>query len=220
MFADYLIVLVSMPTRPRSSPPATVRARLDSEAVLGAAEAVVDRAGWDGLTMTALAAELGVRPPSLYHHVEGLDAVRAHLQQRVLTQLGAELRDAALGRSGEEGLRAIAAVYRQFALRHPERYTALTRPGPDDASYRATDAWALQAVVAVLGSFGLDDTTQQLALVPLWSAVHGFVNLELNGALPAGTDADAAYERTVDGLLHLIEIYAGPPAPTPRRTRS
>lgn len=48
---------------------AGVRGRLGRDEVLVAAEELVDRAGWDGLTMSALASSLGVRAPSLYHHV-------------------------------------------------------------------------------------------------------------------------------------------------------
>ncbi|MCB0995001.1 MAG: WHG domain-containing protein [Acidimicrobiales bacterium] len=209
-------------TRHPRTPAGSQRARLDEGRVIEAAERVVDRDGWDGLTMTVLARELAIRTPSLYNHVDGLDAVRALLQRRVLTQLGTELRDAALGRSREDGLRTLAHVYRDFARRHPGRYTALSRQMPEEATGEA-EAHALEALAAILRSFGLSDAEQQDALVPLWSTVHGFVTLELNGAFPPGTDAEAAYERTLDGVLRVVELFVESSRsnpPTPRRTRT
>ena len=46
--------------------------RLDPDQVLVAAERLVAANGWENLTMAALAADLGVRPPSLYRHVDSL----------------------------------------------------------------------------------------------------------------------------------------------------
>ena len=89
-----------------------VRARLGRDEVLAAAEELVDQAGWDGLTMSALASSLGVRAPSLYHHVDGLDALRAELQVRHMAALSDTLLRASVGQSGLEGVRAQALAQR------------------------------------------------------------------------------------------------------------
>ena len=52
------------------------RVGLDREAVVEAAIALADRAGIEGLTIKSLAQKLGVQPPSLYNHVESLEALR------------------------------------------------------------------------------------------------------------------------------------------------
>ena len=103
------------------------RRRLDHERVVVAAEAVVDRDGWQDLTMTALAAELGVKVPSLYNHVPNLDALRGELQIRTMAALGAELQRAVMGKSEAKGFVALADV---FALRPPVS-EPLRRGDPD-----------------------------------------------------------------------------------------
>ena len=57
-----------------------MRRRLDRAAVVEAAEVLVDRDGWAFLTMTALAADLGVRGPSLYSHVDSIEALLGLVQ--------------------------------------------------------------------------------------------------------------------------------------------
>jgi len=47
-------------------PPVTSRAE-----ILTAARQLIDRDGWDKLTVRRLAAELGIGPTTLYHHVQG-----------------------------------------------------------------------------------------------------------------------------------------------------
>ena len=82
------------------------KAGLDLTTVLDTAEAVVDRVGWDALTMSALARELGVRAPSLYHHVKSIEAVRGELQARTLAAMATALRGTrgALHQAGDEAL--------------------------------------------------------------------------------------------------------------------
>src|SRR4051794_40526532 len=107
--------------------PAEPRKRLDHEQVLAAAEALVDRQGWSHLTMSELARELGVAVPSLYRHVRNLDALLGELQNRTILRLGTKLNRAAMGRTGEAGIRALAATLRQFAREHPNRYDLAMR---------------------------------------------------------------------------------------------
>ena len=82
------------------------------EDVLVAAESVVDRLGWDGLTMAALAAETGMKVPSLYNHVASLENLRSELQQRAMRGVGVAVVASALGRSGRDALTELARALR------------------------------------------------------------------------------------------------------------
>ena len=55
------------------------RAGLDSAAVVRAAADLADAKGIDALTLGEVAARLGVRTPSLYNHIAGLDGLRRDL---------------------------------------------------------------------------------------------------------------------------------------------
>ena len=55
-----------------------------------------------------MAAAAGVRTPSLYDHVESLDDVRRRVALLALRDLADALRDAAVGRAGDDALAATA----------------------------------------------------------------------------------------------------------------
>ena len=63
------------------------RAGLDSDAVVAAAAALADAEGLERLTLARLAQQLGVRSPSLYAHVDGLEDLRTRLAIRGARQL-------------------------------------------------------------------------------------------------------------------------------------
>ncbi|RFS82201.1 TetR/AcrR family transcriptional regulator [Actinomadura spongiicola] len=60
--------LMPAPSGRTGRPPATSRAE-----ILAGARRLIDRDGWDSLTMRRLAAEIGVGPTTLYHHVRDKD---------------------------------------------------------------------------------------------------------------------------------------------------
>src|SRR6266571_3462457 len=95
--------------------------------VLVAAESVVDRLGWDGLTMAALAAETGMKVPSLYNHVASLENLRSELQQRAMRDVGVAVVASALGRSGRDALTELARAFRGYVRAYPHRYEGATR---------------------------------------------------------------------------------------------
>jgi AcrR family transcriptional regulator len=175
---------------------------VDRALVLETAEALVDRDGWRQLTITALATKLGVRGPSLYNHVEGIDAVLGELQVRALRDLGAELQRAAMGKVGPNGLRALALVLRDFAIRFPGRYDlAMREPFDRDAVLRASAA-ASEALSAVIASFGIEHASLELQLACL-APLHGVLALDRSGLV--ADDTSAVYDRAVDLVVLMLE---------------
>ena len=174
--------------------------RLDPDQVLAAAERLVAAHGWENLTMAALAADLGVRPPSLYRHVDSLDALRRELRSRMLIELSDAVRAAVMGKSGIEGLHALTGAYRDFARAHSARYLAQgTLTGDEDS--RREGRRVGEAGYAVLSSFGLSEDELPVATAQLAALVHGFVSLELVQTIDWVADPDAAFHG-------LVEIFA------------
>jgi AcrR family transcriptional regulator len=196
-----------MSTRPRLDRP-----RLDREAVLAAAEALVEREGWQHLTMTARANELGVKVPSLYNHVPNLEALRGDLQNRALRELGSALNRKAMGRTGETAMRALAETFRRFANEHPGRYDLAMQAPVDQDAFIAATADAGAALAAVIRSYGIDDTSFELQL-SAFAALHGVLALEHSGFFPAEIDTDNLFEKVLDVVLGLLENAAAPEAP-------
>ena len=170
------------------------RRGLSRAAVVETAARLADRDGYDALTLGAVAAEVGVRPPSLYNQVEGLAGLRRELALAGLADLGEHIRDAAVGRAGEDALLALADAYRAYAREHPGVYRALQRaPEPSDDEMSAAGARLLEPVFAVLAGIGLEGDAGIHAARALRSAMHGFVELERVGGFGIDLDLDASY---------------------------
>lgn len=191
------------------------RGRLDQEAVLQAAEALVDRDGYDALTMTSLAAELEARVSSLYNHVANLEDLRALVQVRAMRMLGEHVRAAAMGHAGTDGLRALSRELRVFARTHPQRYAALTRPPIDREGFYAAALEAIEALAVMVRSAGLPEERLLQTAMALFASLHGFVSLEVAGYFGdlAGTgapalDLDEVYEQVIDGAVSAAVLEA------------
>ncbi len=182
------------------------RPGLDEAAVLRAAAELVDAEGLETLSLARLAEALGVRSPSLYNHVAGLEGVR-----RGLALLGArELRDrlarAAIGKSGDDALYTIADAYRRFAKDHPGLYAASLRaPGPDDLTLSEVAADIYAIIAAVLAPLKLSGEAEVHMIRGFRSLAHGFVSLELAGGFGMPVDLDESYHVLMRTLLAGVE---------------
>jgi AcrR family transcriptional regulator len=171
------------------------RAGLDDRVILRAAEEIADREGLERLSLARLAERLGVRPPSLYNHVAGLDDVRRGLALEGARALAGRLARAAVGKPGAEGVRAIGEAYRAFAREHPGLYAALQRaPAPDNTALIAASEDIMAILRAALAPWGLDEAEQVHAIRTLRSLAHGFVSLEVAGGFGMPYDLRESYE--------------------------
>jgi AcrR family transcriptional regulator len=181
-----------------------VRAGIDAEAVVTAAAELADTEGLDAVTLTRLADELGVRPPSLYAHIGGLDDLRRRLGARGNNELAAALGHAIEGRSGADALRALAVAYRDYAREHPGTYVALQRSrdlANDDEARAAGDA-VVRIALAGLRAYGLEGEEAIHAVRLIRITLHGFVTLEAGGGFAMDISANETFER----LLALLEL--------------
>jgi hypothetical protein len=142
-----------------------------------------------------------VRTPSLYSHVGGLDDLRRRLALRSVRELGAAVRDAAVGKARGDALRAAADALRAYALAHPGGYAAAQRaPDPDDAEAVAAAGAAVEVFTTLLAGYGLEGEDAIHATRAVRSAIHGFVAIEAGGGFGMAESVDESFARMV-GML-------------------
>ncbi len=180
------------------------RIGLTPDRVAEAAAALLDSAGEDALTLSRLAAELGVKAPSLYNHIDGMDDLRRRIAMRGIGDLAEALRSAVLGRSGADALHHLAAAYRRYAQDHPGVYPLTQETRPDDEEYATLGLRAIEPVLAVLRGAGVPEEERIHAARALRSSLHGFVELERCGGFGLDVDIDASYEYLIDSASRAI----------------
>jgi len=183
------------------------RAGLNRAAVVEAAAALADEEGFEGLSLTRLAERLGIRGPSVYNHVSGLEGVRRGLALLGTRELGERLRRAAVGKAGDEAIEAIAGAHRAFVKERPGLYAAtlpasrLREPSAEE-ELQTAEQEALEPVLMVLASsYGLEDEEALHATRCLRAAVHGFATLEVAGGFGLALDTNESFRRLVRTII-------------------
>ena len=170
------------------------------EAVTAAAADLADEVGFQQLTLALVAARLNIKPPSLYNHVDGLPALRRLLLLRGLKEFSTHACRAAVGKTGQDAIKAMAYAIREFARTRPGLYAATSHAHlANDSELMAAGKEALFPFEQVLLGSGLSDSSAIHALRTLRSAIHGFISLE-DGGFGLPIDIQASFDWMVQTL--------------------
>lgn len=177
--------------------------RLNRELVLAQAAQLADAAGdVQGITLAALAQALGIRAPSLYNHVAGLEDLHYGLAVAGARTLLVELRQAAQGKVGRAAILAMSQAYRTFARTHPGLYPLTLRaPEAEQTELMALAQELLQLLGLVMASMGLEGDDAIHAIRGLRAILHGFAALEAVEGYKMALDLDESFQRLVDAYL-------------------
>ncbi|MDT8306740.1 MAG: TetR-like C-terminal domain-containing protein [Anaerolineae bacterium] len=179
---------------------------LTRDIVVAKAAAMADAAGSaEAVTLTALAAALDVRVPSLYNHISGVEDLVQATALYATRRLIDRLRAATAGHAGREALLAMATAYRRFAHDHPGIYPLTVRaPDPGEEALVALAQELLQMLLLLLASCGLHGDESLHAVRGFRALLHGFTALERAGGYKMALDLDDSFQRLVitylDGL--------------------
>lgn len=186
------------------------KAGISRENVVAVAAEIADRDGIEAATLSAVARKLGIKTPSLYSHVDGVDGLRRQLAIMGSKILLDGFRAVVERSSGADALREIARVDRRFALEHPGLYASfLPAPGPeDDPELYEEMAAPVFVVASILLDMGIP-TGEAIHLVrALRSMLHGFLDLEAKAGFGMPVDIDTSFEESVELIVRGIESAA------------
>jgi AcrR family transcriptional regulator len=191
--------------------PAPRRPSLNPEVILAEAARLADTGGFDQLSLADLAGRFHIKPPSLYNHIESLEALKRGLAMMALHELADLLGKAAIGRSRNDAVRCLAHAYREFVKKHPGLYQATQRAvGASDPEMNRASDEVISVCLAVLRGYGLDRRAALHALRGLRSAVHGFATLETVGGFGIPLSIDESFAWLVECFISGINAAAAP----------
>ncbi|MUT67588.1 TetR/AcrR family transcriptional regulator [Paenibacillus sp. NEAU-GSW1] len=192
------------------------RAGLDLQTILEAAAAIADKKGMQEVTLASLSQTLGVRSPSLYNHINGLNGLRCKLAVFGLNRLNDRLMRAAVGRSGEDAVLAVGQAYIGFARQHPGLYEATLSSVHDGASEDAETAAELREVsdelvalmIQLIRGEALEEEEAIHLVRGLRSIMHGFASLELAGGFGMPVKLDDSINKALIAYWRGMKNYA------------
>ena len=159
--------------------------------------------GYEGVTLRALAANLGCSPMTPYRYFENKAEIFEAVRTSAFSRLADAQEQAAAGMTEPgERLRALCLAYVRFATNEPHAYRIMFEldQGDRPVSQRQEDyrGWndMLGTVQEAVAS-GIIDGDPEIVAHLLWSGVHGLVALHLSGHLTLGR----SLEELMDALL-------------------
>ena len=185
------------------------RGSLSEEEILDGAHALIARGGLDGLSMPALARELGAGVTSIYWYFRNKEELLVALAERVTRDLYDALPPIGDGPWDEE-LRSMHVAYRRV-LRETPGYNELFSVRPfavlTAPTVLAKVLERLELDAALLRRAGFDPVAATRAFYACNVHARAFVLAEMaSGAEPE--DGDEAYERVLDLLIEGIRRTA------------
>jgi AcrR family transcriptional regulator len=194
---------------PAEPPAATPRVRED---IIAAATRVFSQRGYHAASMSEIAREVGIRKPSLYHHIRKKEDLLFAIHEQLIDEL-IEQTTIALKRTqtAEERIRRILEVNMSFVARHRDGVTVFLQERREMSGQRWDDLVAkrdryeriVSGAVAAGTSSGefVSAPPQITARALLGMANWGYTWFDPAGELSAEAVAEIFAEITLKGLL-------------------
>lgn len=184
---------------------------LDRADVIRAAIDLIAREGAPALGINRVARELGIQPPSMYHHVRSHEDLVRLVAIEGWRRLGAELADRPPSSDTAQSIEALASVFRRFVKNNRDLYRIMaeTRFEQNDTEFEPVAAGILRDFAAVLAPFDYGPADLVHAIRALRAALHGFVSLEIAGQFGMPQSIDASFAWLVERLKTAIGPNSG-----------
>ncbi|RYV53030.1 TetR/AcrR family transcriptional regulator [Pengzhenrongella frigida] len=185
------------------------RTPLTATAIIAEAADLADEAGFDGVTLSAVARRLGVQTPSLYSHVRDRAALLDGITALALSELADRVAVAIAGRADRLALHGFAEAHRAYSLQSPGRWQSLQRR----AGAAAVESSAARSFVALtdalLRGYGLPPEERVHATRLIGSTINGFLALEAIGSFDHSAPApEVSWRKTLDALDALLMTWS------------
>jgi len=173
--------------------------------VVQAAVDLLNAEGVGALSLSRLANELGIKTPSLYNHVDGLDGLQRELEILNARLLADRISEAAIGKSGSELFVDVSQAFREYVKEYPGLYMSTLRSSSMlqvlDENLQREEERTMKVGLAVMASLGLQGEDAIHGLRAFRSVVHGFATLEVAGGFGLPQDCDESFRRLVSALV-------------------
>lgn len=181
------------------------KARIDKNKIITTAAELVNREGPQALSLNRLASELGIKPPSLYNHIDGLPHLFVELGILNARKMGECMTESVIGKSGADAIRALANAYRNYIKKNPGLYLVTLRVSNnqhmESPELEKAESRVLKIVQTVITPYGLSEEDSLHTIRGFRSMVHGFTTIEIAGGFGLLLNRDESFDRLIDMII-------------------
>lgn len=211
--------------------------------LLDAAIRLLAADGPEALQARRLAAEVGMSTMAVYTHFGGMSQLMTEVMREGFIRFGRRMQEVPRGDDPVADLLGLGLAYRDHALGNPQLYRLMfgvtsprARVGGKDSTVatvanalpegQAAFAQLVAAVTRVIEAGGTSDEEPASAAAQIWSAIHGYVLLEIAGffgddgegverfLMPLGTKLAVGIGADPEHAVRCVQVIAaGRPKP-------
>lgn len=181
---------------------------LDKATIIDTAARMADEGGIASITLKSLAEKLGVKSPSLYKHISGLDELNKELMLYGWELLEKEMMKAAIGKAKDDAVIALGYAYRNFAASHRGLFEAMQwyNMYQTNEHLQATEG-LVSVIFQVLDAYDLMEEQKVHIVRMLRGFLHGFSAIEnhngFGNPLPVEDTFDFSLRIIIGGIHNL-----------------
>ncbi|MEC1583788.1 WHG domain-containing protein [Bacillus spizizenii] len=182
------------------------RIGLSQKMIVDAAAEIADQEGLNGVTLAALSKKMNVRPPSLYNHINGLQAIRTELAVSGLTRLLDQMADSVTEQKGDSAMLSLAQAYVDFAVGNPGYYEAALLKVQDKRAEIVSEQIVRLVTNLLIENGYASEKTAIHATRGLRSLLHGFTTLIAKEAFEREEDISESLSFSIRTFLFGLSI--------------
>jgi AcrR family transcriptional regulator len=154
------------------------------------------------ITLQDVANELGIKPPSLYNHINGIDDMYLKIGVYGVEVLTNNLVSASIGLSGRDALYAIAQAYYAFAVEQPVLINAIENPFiVKNISMNTERKKVVSLILTVLKNSGYEEEESIHMIRVLRSYLYGFSKLQSDSLHQIDLDLETSFNMGLNAIL-------------------
>ena len=187
-----------------------MKAGLDKAIILDVAAKMTDEKGIANITLKSLAEELGVKSPSLYKHIKGLDELHKELMLYSWKLLDKDMMKAAIGKAKDDAIIAMCYAYRNFVKLHGGLFETMQwyNMYKSDEHLQATDE-LVSILFQVLDGYDLLEEQKVHIVRMLRGFLQGFLSIENHDGFGNSLTIDDTFDFALQILLNGIHSLKG-----------
>ena len=183
-----------------------VRTGLDTHMVICRAAQIANEVGIENITLKMLADDLGVKSPSLYNHIEGLEDLKTRLMIYGWKQMEQKIMQSVIGVSGYDAIKAGCYSFYEYATENPGVFNAMLwyNKFQNSETIEATSG-LFSILFKVTSSLNISDENCNHIIRTLRGFLEGFSLLVNNKAFGNPISIEESFELSLNVLIEGIK---------------
>lgn len=184
------------------------RVGIDKDAIISKAVELVNKVGMEHITLKMLADNLGIKSPSLYNHINGLDDLKKQLMIYGWKQTEQRIIHAVIGVSGYDAIKAMCYAFYDYATENPGIFNVMLwyNKFQSDEMENATSE-LLSIIFKITKSLNLPDKYCFHLIRTFRGFLEGFFLLVNNGSFGHPLPIMASFDISINILIAGIKSF-------------